>query len=174
MSDLNLFDVLLDLNHYDDATRVAAYDSLLELGPEAVPVLVENFETIDGGARLHVVRALGEIGDERAVPLLLELMRDRAPDSYFMLPSLAARALGQIGGEAAMLGLLGHLEDDNHGVRRMAAKVLGRFRDDRAVDGLGAILQANDAKLRVIAFDSLRRIGTPHAYALLAANGRLH
>ncbi len=170
MDDFDLYDLLLDLNSADQAVREAAYNTLIGLGGAVVPRLLSEYDRIAGGARLSVIRALGEIGDARAVPLLLEAMRDRAPDSYFMLPSLAANALGQIGGEDAVRGLVRHLRDANPGVRRMAARVLGRFtgeHSNHAVDGLRRALDDNDEKVRGIAAESLQRIGTPNAIAAL-------
>lgn len=168
---MNLVDVLADLNSYDDLIRRAAHQTLLDLGPEAVPILLEEFPTIGGVARLSVLRVLGEIGDERAVPLLLEAMCERSPDSYFLVPSLAARALGQIGGRMAVEGLRGHLEHDDRGVRRMAAAVLRHIGDELAIDALRWALAHHSAEVRGLAADALRRIGTPHTYAILASAG---
>ncbi|GAB4482694.1 MAG: hypothetical protein Kow00124_31760 [Anaerolineae bacterium] len=177
MDDFDLYNLLLDLNSADQGVREAAYSTLIGLGEAVVPHLLSEYDRIAGGARISVIRALGEIGDARAVPLLLETMRDRAPDSYFMLPSLAANALGQIGGEEAVRGLVGHLSDANPGVRRMAARVLGRFsgeQADRAVDGLRGALADHDEKVRAIAAESLQRIGTPGAIAALDSGNHRH
>jgi HEAT repeat protein len=117
-----------------------------------------------------VIRAFGEIGDERAVPLLLEAMTDRAPDSYFMTPSFAARALSRIGGEQVVEGLRGHLEEGEPTVRRMATMVLGHIGDDDAIDVLRFALEDDDRKVRAIAIEALKKIGTPRAHALIYAS----
>ncbi len=168
---MDLFDLIVDLNHADDLIRRAAYVTLVDVGAEAVPDLIDQFPTIDGAARLSVLRALGEIGDARAVPLLLDAMTERDPDSYFLVPSLAAKALGQIGGEVAVEGLRAHLGHANRGVRRMAAAVLRHIGDELAVDALRASLEHESHEVRRLAADALRGIGTPRSYAILASAG---
>jgi DNA-binding SARP family transcriptional activator/tetratricopeptide (TPR) repeat protein len=46
-------------------------------GAPAVAPLIALLETADNAVRLHVIRVLGEIGDERAVPALSRLRRHR-------------------------------------------------------------------------------------------------
>lgn len=171
MQDFDLIELVLDLNSSDQQRVHGAYRSLVAFGESIVPELVESYERIGGSARLHVTRAFGEIGDARAVPLLAGVLRERAPDSYFMLPSLAAQALGRIGDEVALDALLLALLDENPGVRRMSTLVLGRFQAERAIEGLSRALRDSDVKVRVLAIDALRKIDTPHAWAVLDAAG---
>lgn len=172
---IDLFDVIVDLNSYDKLIVNAAYSTLLDAGEDIVPELIDEFERIDGSARFHVVRAFGEIGDSRAVPLLLEVMETRNPETYFMLPSLAAKALGQINDDTALEGLVSRMGRHHaYGVRRMAVRVLGRFKEHPgAVDALNQALDDADEQVRAIAVESLHRIATPHAYAVLDAAGYL-
>ncbi len=174
-NEIDLFDVIVDLNSYDKLIVNAAYSTLLDAGEGIVPELIKAFERIEGSARFHVVRAFGEIGDARAVPLLLEVMESRNPETYFMLPSLAAKALGQIQDEAALEGLVSRLgQHHTYGVRRMAARMLARFdAHPGAVDALNHALNDSDDQVRAIAVESLHRIATPHAYAVLDAAGYL-
>lgn len=170
----DLSDLLLDLNHLDDLIRKAAYASLVALGPEAVPHLVADFDRIGGVARLSVIRALGEIADPRAVPLLLELMVDDSPDELLFVTSLAARALGQIADPTAVAGLVALLDHKRTGPRRMAVTVLGTIgeRDQQAalpaVPGLIGALRDSDPRISSLAARSLEQIGTPQAIAALA------
>lgn len=164
---MELYRVLDDLNHVDDLIRQAAYVHLLDQGDLWIEDLLEEFPGIEGGARLSVIRAFGEIGDERAVPLLLDAMRDRSPDSYFMTPSFAAKALGQIGGEQVLSGLRDHLHDGEPAVRRMATMVLGHIGGDDAIEVLRFALVDDDHKVRAIAVEALQKINTPRAHALI-------
>src|SRR5688572_10331150 len=66
-----------DLHSADDMVHRTAYDSLMELGGDAVPEVIEAFPQSDGRARLSLIKALGELGDARAVALLVDLMRNR-------------------------------------------------------------------------------------------------
>jgi HEAT repeat protein len=165
----DLPELLLDLNHLDDQTRNAAYDALIGLGPDVVPVLVDRFGEIAGAARLSVIRAFGALGDPRAVPLLLGLVQSDDPNEYLFVSSLAAKSLGQIGGAAAVEGLVSLLSHARSGPRRMAAVVLGNIGDHLAVPGLTGALKDHDPQTRVFAARSLEQIGTPQAIAAVAA-----
>jgi HEAT repeat protein len=169
MEDFDVVDVLVDLNSYDEVIRRAAYQSLLDAGDEIIPVLVEQFDRISGAARLSTIQVFGEIGHPDAVDTLLEIMRSSDPTEYFLASSLAAQALGRIGGAAVVEGLLETLETERAGVRRMAALVLGTIGDSQAVSGLHAALDDGDPKVRELAARSLERIGTPRAIAILDA-----
>jgi HEAT repeat protein len=169
MTDRNdLFDLLLDLNHLDKPVREAALTSLVELGSDVVPHLIEEFDQISGSARLYVVRAFGMIGDNRAVSLLLELVAGDSLEEYIFVSSLAAKSLGQIGDEAAVEGLVGLLGHERSGPRRMAATVLGNIGSDQAVQGLIDALNDTDPRTRVLSARALEQIGTPRAIAAVA------
>jgi len=159
----DLQDLLLDLNHLDEARRTEAYDFLVRMGGGVVPALVEDFDLIGGTARLSVIRALGEIGDTRAVPLLLALMQTDNPAEYLYVSSFAARSLGQIGDSKAVAGLVTTLSHDRPGPRRMAATVLGNIRDETAIPALVIALKDPDARTQTVAAKALRKIGTDAA-----------
>jgi len=165
----DLWDLLLDLNHLDKNTRSAAYESLVGLGGDIVPALVDGFGEISGAARLSVVRAFGALRDPRAVPLLLELVQSDDPNEYIFVSSLAAKSLGQIGDPTAVEGLVNLLLHERSGPRRMAVVVLGSIGDHRAVPGLIGALRDADPQTRVFAARSLEQIGTPQALAAVTA-----
>ena len=74
---MSIWTILEDLNHVDKLIRNAAYVRLLDEGQDAMPELVDAYHEIEGMAQLMVVRAFGELGDDRAVPILLDAMADR-------------------------------------------------------------------------------------------------
>lgn len=164
----NLSELLLDLNHMDKPVREAALMALVALGSDAVPLLVEGFDQVDGAARLYVIRAFGLIGDPRAVSLLLQLMAGDSLEEYIFVSSLAAKSLGQIGDEAAVDGLVGLLGHERSGPRRMAATVLGNIGSAQAVPGLIDALGDPDPQTRVLSARALEQIGTPRAIAAVA------
>jgi HEAT repeat protein len=169
MSDYtDLHDLLLDLNALDDSMREQAYAALLSIGAEAVPDLLDSFSRIAGPARLLAIRAMGEIGDPRAVPLLLDLMESDDPEEYVYVSSLAAKSLRQIGDDTAVRGLVDHLSHPRSGPRRMAATVLGNIGSPLAVPGLIAALRDVDQITRTRAVRALEQIGTPQAIAAVA------
>jgi HEAT repeat protein len=169
---IDLDDILLDLNSADKLIRQAAYTTLVDLGEPVVAHLIDRFPDIAGGARIHVVKALGEIGDQRAAPLLVELVRSEDPHEYIFIPSMAAKSLGLIGAVKPVLDLL---EDDRPRPRRMAVMVLGnigvRHADavDLVVEELIGVLKASDHKTQQICVEALQKIGTPHALAAIDA-----
>ncbi|MFC1923374.1 HEAT repeat domain-containing protein, partial [Chloroflexota bacterium] len=55
--------------------RLAA-DALIATGDESVPALLEVMENKSQPARLEAARALGEIGDPRAIPALFKALDD--------------------------------------------------------------------------------------------------
>ena len=165
----DLGDLLLDLNHLDNATRLAAYEALIGMGVDVVPALVEGFPQIGGTARLSVIRAFGAIRDPRAVPLLLDLVQSDDPNELVFVSSLAAKSLGQIGDVTAIEGLVGLLGHERNGPRRMAVVVLGNLGNHQAVPGLIGALKDADPQTRVFAARALEQIGTPQAIAAVAA-----
>jgi HEAT repeat protein len=111
----------------------------------------------------RAARALGEIGDARAVPPLIAALNDehmslrwdaadalgKIGDARAVEPLIAAfkdgqvpniKALEHISGPRAVEPLSAALEDERHEVRHAAAKALGKLRDTRGVEPLMAAL----------------------------------
>jgi HEAT repeat protein len=76
-----------------------------------------------------VARALGKIGDARAVEPLIPALKDE--EEYPR--KTAAEALGRIGGAGAVEVLNAALKDGDKDVRKTAVEALGRIGDARAV-----------------------------------------
>jgi HEAT repeat protein len=51
-------------------------DALIAVGDEAVPALIEIVQSDHQSARVEAIRALGEIGDTRAIPVLFNALDD--------------------------------------------------------------------------------------------------
>ncbi|NQE35343.1 Phycocyanobilin lyase subunit alpha [Microcoleus sp. IPMA8] len=73
--------------------------------------------------------------------------------------SSAADALGKIGDEKAIPGLLKLLEDSHSYVRSSAADALGKIGDEKAIPGLLKLLEGLDYYVRSSAADALGKIG---------------
>ncbi|MFW6066344.1 MAG: HEAT repeat domain-containing protein, partial [Planctomycetota bacterium] len=86
--------------------------------------------------RLVAAEAVGRIGGERALPILLEKLRDENPS----VREGAAWGLGHLGDTAGVEPLIEALEDENGLVRIVAVKALGRLGDQRAVEPLEQML----------------------------------
>lgn len=123
------------LHDPDPHTRWMAIDALGKRGVGAravVPALVRLLEEEPGFAPF-VAPALGEIGDERAVPALVAHVG--AEDAE--VRESIVRALAAFAAEpTAVDGLLAALRDPEWQVRSAAAEALGQTRDRRAVAAL--------------------------------------
>ena len=87
--------------------------------------------------RLNVVKALGGIGDERAIPMLVKVInsgsakrkKDREPSE---VRRLAVEALGKIGGTAVQQ-LVRIVENKGSAMRVDAIQALEKLGDEKAV-----------------------------------------
>jgi HEAT repeat protein len=75
----------------------------------------------------------------------------------------AAEALGKIGSERAIDGLLKLVEDSDFNVRRSAAEALGKIGSERAIDGLLKLVEDSDSDVRGRAAQALGKIGSERA-----------
>lgn len=114
----------------------------------------------DASVRKSASKALGEIGDARAVEPLLIALRD----SDFSVVSEAARALGRIGAPAVEPPLTA-LKDADSSVRSGAARALYNMREcqARAVEPLIAALKDADRSVRYWATSALGEVGDARA-----------
>jgi HEAT repeat protein len=122
----------------DEAVRL-----LGEFGPaasEAVPALIGAFEKKGPLFRKNVVAdALGKIGDRRAVPALLEFLRqerERSRSGGFYNAGAAERALGMLKAQEAKPILIESLGDSRNNDKAATASALARLGGSDAVDAL--------------------------------------
>lgn len=110
----------------DQAAAIRMVEALGSLGDadavEPLTALIEPEEKPSGRLVAAVVRALADLGDERAVPALIDVLTAER----FTLPAAraAVKALGRIGGEEAVAALLsvqeGHWSDNTRGAGFLA------------------------------------------------------
>lgn len=139
-------------------------DDLREIGPAAVPALIDALQTRRTERIAHgVAQVLGWIGDRRAVDALLKALRH--PDAETR--RLSAEALGNIGDARAVDALIAVLRDANEGKVVMDSAVygLGKIGTDRAVDGLVAALAIEQTRWNA-AF-TLGRVNNPRIVEFL-------
>jgi HEAT repeat protein len=104
--------------------------------------------------RAGVARALGEIGDAKAVDALIETLKDE--DSY--VRSSVAEALGKIRNARSVHALIEALRDRDSDVRRSVAWALGEIGDARAVDALIEALKVEETYVRISVARALGKI----------------
>jgi len=64
------------LNDEDNMTGSLAANTLIKIGREAVPSLIEIATSGKQSARIHAIRALAEIKDHRAIPIMMKVMQE--------------------------------------------------------------------------------------------------
>ena len=132
------------------------------VGDEAIELLCERLADDDYEGRFYAAKALGEIGDARAVePLILAVGNERSG-------SYAAEALGEIGDARAVEPLIGVLSSSDYpGVHCRAAEALGKIGDARAVEPLIEALndsgEENNPSNSKFAAGALGKIGNARA-----------
>jgi HEAT repeat protein len=97
--------------------------------PRLIDVLASDE---DWDRRVRAAERLGEIGDARAIPALIEALRDK----NLLVRMAAARALGEIGDAGAVPALIEALRDESDSVQLDAAVALNNI---GTLDALAAV-----------------------------------
>src|SRR5689334_18727558 len=117
-----------------DKQKVAGTDFVRD-----VIAVYRNSHDDDPRVRQFLAVTMGQIGDKRAIPALLDGLNDTQVENQIS----TLLALGLIGDNAAVPGILNQLQSKEPAVRRMAAYVLGAIKDPSAIHDLQIAL--NDA-----------------------------
>lgn len=105
-------------------------------------------------ARSGAARRLGDIGDNRAVPYLIDALDDEGKLVRFQ----AVKALGSLGDPIAVEPIIKLLTDERFFVREAAAEALGNIGDPRALEPLKQLLDDKFPKVRKAAQDAIEAI----------------
>ncbi len=84
------------LPHADEQLGSQISNAMAQIGKEAVPALIERYGSSSPWVRWHCIRALGEIRDSRALPTLVQGLRDPDHAAAWM----AAKELRHFGKES--------------------------------------------------------------------------
>ncbi|MGZ5442097.1 MAG: HEAT repeat domain-containing protein [Thermoanaerobaculia bacterium] len=123
----------------------------------------EDSKTDDPRIRQYLSMVLGNLGDRRATPLLVEALGDPTQETRIY----AALALGRLRDPAAVPPLLKSFASDERDVRKAAAYALGEIGDRRAVEPLAAALGDPIADVRFNAAIALTRLGDTRAIGVI-------
>jgi len=124
--------------------------------------VIHALHSSDEEVREEAARALGELGDTRAVEPLIALLRDE--NRYVRRE--AAKSLGKIGDERAIVPLIEALKDEDRYGREGAAEGLGDM-GERAFPHLVAAMKNPDWHVRMGAAIALRLVGDKKAIPVL-------
>ena len=123
---------------------------------EIVPILIDLLDYKRRETRLNVIKALGAIGDETAIPVLVQVVnsgsakreKDREGPE---IRGLAVEALGKIGG-SAVEKLVQIVENKGSSMRVDAIQALEQLGDERAVKPLLEVLSEQGNREVIVNF----------------------
>lgn len=132
--------------------RSMAIDSLIKIGPKAVPSLIDQLESNDFDLQVHALTILGKIGDKTAVPAIQQLLYEKPESSNVRFG--AYEALGRLPASKAAISLAIGLDDPDEQVCLAAAKAIDKNLTHVLVAGLKNLIRNadQDAKRIVAAF----------------------
>jgi hypothetical protein len=129
-----------------------AHRKLVKIGHDAVSPLVEILQKglpssiatqLPSGDRrlvqLRIMSALGDLGDEQAMPSLVAMLQESSP----LVRAGSVDALGQLGGDRTLQSLLPLLADPDELVRERTATALARI---NRVEALPSLRKAAEAE----------------------------
>lgn len=163
--DSALLHLVNSLNHSDPVVRKRAAFMLASRGDErAYDALMQLYEKEGQSLRVAVIKALGKLGDRRAVDFLIERLEDQSERRQARIA--AAEALGIIGDQRAVLSLMQQIETPERGQKeliRASALSLAKIGDPQAVDLLLNILTLPsrrffEEEFRTVIFDYVRLV----------------
>ncbi|MBV8546864.1 MAG: HEAT repeat domain-containing protein [Acidobacteria bacterium] len=128
-----------------------------------VATLYANSKSDDPRIRRYLGMVLGQLGDRRATPVLLDGLNDHDIDNRIY----ALTALGELRDPAAIPRISKAVTDDDKDVRATAYYTLGAIGDPSAVPVLAAGLEEQTPDVRWNAAIALARLGDPRALGTL-------
>ncbi len=137
LADLPVFDRVRQtlLRKNSKALSSDARAAILELGAEAVPALLalaQDANLVDVWAPLHAIELLGELKATAAIPLLLKLVLETAPEAYDLNDALVL-ALAKMGDAVVEPALDVYASAEDWKLRHSIADILAHsgVRDER-------------------------------------------
>jgi HEAT repeat protein len=141
-----------------DKQKVAGTDFVRD-----VIAVYRNSHDDDPRVRQFLAVTMGQIGDKRAIPALMDGLND--PQVENEISTLLA--LGLIGDNAAVPGVLKQLQNQEPAVRKMAAYVLGALKDPSALHDLQVALNDPSEDVRWHAAMSLAQLNDASGAGIL-------
>lgn len=132
--------------------RSLAIDSLITIGPKAVPILMEQLRSSNTDLQVHALTILGKIGDKTAIPAIQQLLYEKPKNPNVRFG--AYEALGRLPSSKTAISLAIGLADSDEQVRLAAAKAVDKNLNNILIAGLKNLIGGDDmdAKKIVAAF----------------------
>ncbi|MGN0005400.1 MAG: HEAT repeat domain-containing protein, partial [Candidatus Gastranaerophilaceae bacterium] len=137
---------------------ITATDALIEIGDVATDALMGILDSEKINVRCDATRALGEIGNKKAVEKIIEILKDE----WVNVRIYAVTSLGKLNDRRAVPALIEVMKnkEENDLVRAGAAAALGVLKDQRALIPLRQlIMEAEElGELEDTALKSFKKI----------------
>jgi HEAT repeat protein len=137
-------------------------NSLIKMGKDAVPYLVEKLDTQDAREILTLIDILSKIGEPAVLPLL-DCLKSENKDKI----KTASRILGDIKDKRAVKSLSGLLDNADYNIRANACASLGKIGDSTVLDNIIFLLEDSVEVVRKSAAVSLGKLNDPRAIDVL-------
>lgn len=112
------------MNSHSAAIRNRAMDKLVEIGPKAVPLIIENLKCEDDDSIIFTLNVLGNIGDKTAIKSVSKVIASNPNNPNIRFA--AYEALEKLPSEKAALSLAMGLQDPEKQVRMVAARAVDK------------------------------------------------
>jgi HEAT repeat protein len=160
-----LLEVVLDED--TETSREAGY-ALAKIGTPALEGLTQIMREAPVSAKITAATALGIIGDQTSIPVLVSALKDR--DSYLQIA--VANALARFNDPAVVAPLIGALEESsssafNYGVREEASTALLKM-GPAVIEPLLEALQTASSRSRLFIIKLLGELPDPRSFLPLA------
>ncbi|WP_432823559.1 HEAT repeat domain-containing protein [Trichloromonas sp.] len=154
---------IVELLHSQDnaGLRNIAVDILVQLNRQAVPVLLEELQSIDHDVRKFVLDILGDIGDTASTAAMIAAMSDDDRN----VRAAAAENLGKIGAVDAVSALLDAMSDADLLMRFTILEALGKIGKAIPIDKI--LPYKEDPLLRQALFECIGRANIEDGIPLL-------
>jgi HEAT repeat protein len=147
-----------ELNELPADNRTLIIQTLGKRGdPAALPALFAAAKRDDKGVRVAAIRALPEIGNASAVPVLAELVADGNSE----VSQAAQEALAAIPGDKADAAVMAMFNSGESSLRLMALELIGRRRMMASIPVLLEAATGDDAEVRRTALRKVGELGGP-------------
>ena len=160
------------LNDENPQVCITATDALIEIGDVATDALMESLTHEKVNVRCDATRALGEIGNPKAVDKIITMLKDE----WVNVRIYAVTSLGKLNDKKAVPALIEVMQNtkENDLVRAGAAAALGVLRDQRALMPLRELIMAADelGELEDTALKSFKKIMAANWQAIPGANAQ--
>lgn len=154
---LEILEPLIEgLQSSDKDMRILSANTLGRIrSKEVVSMLLQALDDENPNVVYNVVECLGDIGDRRAVPALMQILQEH-PDEWVHVATL--EALGKIGDQRAVELLLLLVNKEKELIADSLIEALGVLGDSRAIPTLVTYLKKNEQDIRILAVKALVKI----------------